>query len=155
MGPHRATRLLRRAGFTLIELVMVIAIIGAMAVFVLPRWLDLTMWRLRAFGDELQAQMAAMQRLALLQRRPVTATISPTGVAFAYVSGASLLQLDCPAEASPCIAEAGARSVTFNASNSGRASTSTGAALPVTVSFGGTTTSYVVEAQTGLFRPAP
>jgi prepilin-type N-terminal cleavage/methylation domain-containing protein len=155
MGPHRATRLLRRAGFTLIELVMVIAIIGAMAVFVLPRWLDLSMWRLRAFGDELQAQMAAMQRLALLQRRPVTATISPTGVAFAYVSGASLLQLDCPPEASPCIAEAGTRSVTFNASNSGRASTSTGVALPITVSFGGTATSYVIEAQTGLFRPAP
>lgn len=155
MGPHRATRLLRRAGFTLIELVMVIALVGAMAVFVLPRWLDLSMWRLRAFGDELQAQMAAMQRLALLQRRPVTATISSTGVAFSYVSGASLLQLDCPAATSPCIAEAGVRSVTFNASNSGRASTSTGAALPVTVSFSGTTTSYVVETQTGLFRPAP
>lgn len=152
MGPHRPQR---RAGFTLIELVLVMALIGVMAVFVLPRWLDLSMWRLRAFGDELQAQMAAMQRLALVQRRPVTATINTTGVAFAYVSGASLLQLDCPPGASPCIAEAGPRSVTFNTGNSGQASTSTGAALPVTLSHGGTTTSYVVEHQTGVFRPAP
>jgi prepilin-type N-terminal cleavage/methylation domain-containing protein len=155
MGTQRAHRPQRRAGFTLIELVLVMALVGVMAVFVLPRWLDLTMWRLRAFGDELHAQMAAMQRLALVQRRPVSATINPTGVAFAYVSGASLLQLDCPPSASPCIAEAGPRSVTFNAANSGSATTSTGAALPITVSFGTTTTSYVVENQTGLFRAAP
>lgn len=134
---------------------MVMTIIGVIAVFVLPRALDLTMWRLRAFGDELGAQMQAMQRLALVQRRPVVATIDTTGVAFAYVAGGALASVPCPATASPCIAEAGPRTVTFNAANSGRAVTSTGAALAVTVSSGSTSQSYQVEAETGLFRTFP
>jgi prepilin-type N-terminal cleavage/methylation domain-containing protein len=149
------TRPLHRAGFTLIELILVMLLVGTLAVFAVPRMLDLTLWRLRAFGDELQAQMAAMQRLALVQRRPVIATIHPTGVAFAYVAGGALVNVDCPASASPCIAEPGPRSVTFNASNSGRAVTSTGAALPVTVASGSTSTGFVVEAETGLFRRTP
>lgn len=151
--PAAAAR--RAGGFTLVELVMVITIVGTLALVVLPRLLDLTAWRLRAFGDELQAQMMAMQRLALAQRRPVVATIVDTGVSFAYAGGGALASLPCPATASPCIAEAGPRSVTFNASNSGRASTSTGAALVVTVASGSTSRSYAVEAETGLFRRTP
>jgi prepilin-type N-terminal cleavage/methylation domain-containing protein len=145
----------RARGFTLVELVMVLVIVGALAAFALPRALDLTMWRLRAFGDELQAQMQAMQRLALVQRRPVAATIDTTGVSFAYVSGGALANLDCPATVSPCIAESGPRTVTFNAGNSGRAVTSTGGAMAVTVSSGTTSRGYVVEAETGLFRASP
>jgi hypothetical protein len=113
------------------------------------------MWRLRAFGDELGAQMQAMQRLALVQRRPVVATLDTTGVSFAYVSGGSLGSVACPPAATPCLAEAGPRSVTFNASNSGRATTSTGSQMAVTVSAGSTSRAYVIEAETGLFRPAP
>jgi prepilin-type N-terminal cleavage/methylation domain-containing protein len=145
----------RSAGFTLIELVMVMVVIGVMAVFVAPRALDLTDWRLRAFGDELQAQTMAMQRLALVQRRPVVATLTPTGVSFAYVAGGTLATLPCPAAASPCISEAGTRTVTFNAGNSGRTVTSTGGALPITVASGDWSRSFSIEAETGLFRPLP
>lgn len=145
----------RTTGFTLVELVMVIAIVGILAVLVLPRILDLTDWRLRAYGDELAAQMQAMQRLSLAQRRPVVATIDTTGVAFAYAAGGTLLTLACPATASPCIAEAGPRTVTFNVSNTGRASTPGGAALAVTVASGSSSRSYRVEAETGLFRRLP
>lgn len=153
--PTRLVRTRGSAGFTLVELVMVMVIIGVLAVFVLPKALDLTAWRVRAFGDELQAQMQAMQRLALAQRRPVVATLDTTGVRFDYVAGGNLLTLDCPAAASPCIAQPGPRSVTFNAANSGRATTSTGTALAVTVSAGTTSQAYVIEAETGLFRPSP
>ena len=142
-------------GFTLVELVMVMVIVGALAVFALPRMLDMTMWRLRAYGDELQAQMQAMQRLSLLQRRPVVATINTTGVGFAYVSGGELLTLSCPATVSPCISEAGPRSVTFNSNNSGRTITSTGSALAVSVGSGDNSTSYRLETETGLFRTLP
>jgi prepilin-type N-terminal cleavage/methylation domain-containing protein len=145
----------RHAGFTLIELVMVMVMVGALATFALPRMTDVTAWRLRAFADELAAQTLAMQRLALVQRRPVVATITGTGVSFAYVAGGALASLSCPAAASPCIAQGGTRSVTFNASNTGRASTSTGSALPITVSGGNTTLAYTIEAETGLFRTAP
>lgn len=150
MRPHQ-----RAAGFTLVELVMVIMIVGLLAIVVLPRALDLTAWRLRAYGDELQAQMLAMQRLALAQRRPVTATITGSGVDFAYTAGGAILSLPCPATASPCIAEAGPRSATFNAANSGASSTSTGAALAVTVASGSSSQTFRLESQTGLFRRLP
>lgn len=143
------------AGFTLVELVMVIVIVGVLALVVAPRALDLTAWRLRAYGDELQAQMLAMQRLALAQRRPVTATITGSGVDFAYTAGGTLLALPCPATASPCIAEGGSRSATFNAANSGAATTSTGAALVLTIASGGSSQVFRLEPQTGLFRRLP
>jgi type II secretory pathway pseudopilin PulG len=134
---------------------MVMLILGVLAVVAMPRMLDLTMWRLTAFGNELQAQMQAMQRLALLQRRPVVATINTTGVSFDYVSGGSLVSVSCPTTVSPCISQSGPRTITFNASNTGSASTSTSAALPVTVSSGSYSKSYTIEAETGLFRTAP
>jgi prepilin-type N-terminal cleavage/methylation domain-containing protein len=149
--PH----LRRDTGFTLVELVMVIVIVGLLALFVMPRAQDLTAWRLRAYGDELLAQMLSMQRLALAQRRPVVATITAGGVEFAYAAGGSLASLPCPTAASPCIAEGGSRSITFNAGNSGQASTSTGAALPVTVASGSSSQAFRIEAQTGLIRRVP
>lgn len=133
---------------------MVIVIIGVLAVFVLPS-LDLTTFRLRGFADELKAQTAAMQRLALTQRRPVVATFTPTGASYAYAAGGTLATVDCPLSASPCLAEAGSRSVTFNASNSGSAVTSSGSALPVTVQYGTVTLRFQIETETGLFHAVP
>lgn len=145
----------QHAGFTLVELVMVILVVGALAVVALPRLLDLGAWRLQAYGDELASEMAAMQRLALQQRRPIVATINTTGVVFTYASGGTLRSLACPAAASPCLAESGPRSITFNSGNSGRAVSSSGAALPITVAHGGSSRGFVIEHETGLFRPAP
>jgi prepilin-type N-terminal cleavage/methylation domain-containing protein len=144
-----------RCGFTLVELILVIVITAALAVFALPKVLDTTLWRLRSYGDELMAQHQAMLRLALQQRRPIMATITGTGVTWAYASGASLARLPCPAAASPCIAEGGSRSVTFNSANSGTTVTSTAAALIVTVAHGSYSRAYRIEADTGLIYPAP
>ena len=116
-------------GFTLIELILVIVITAALAVFALPKVVDTTLWRLRSFGDDLMARHQAMLRLALQQRRPIVATITGTGVAWAYASGASLGSLPCPATESPCIAEGGSRTVTFNSGNGGATATSTAAEL--------------------------
>jgi prepilin-type N-terminal cleavage/methylation domain-containing protein len=145
----------RPAGFTLVELVMVLVVLGALSVFVLPRALDLTTWRLTAFAQELQAQSMALQRMALTQRRPIVATFTPTGVSFDYAAGGNLATLSCPAAASPCLNQAGTTTVTFNAANSGSTTTSTGSALPVSVSYGGTTLNHQVETETGLFRALP
>ena len=131
-------------------------LIGVLAVYALPKLVDTGLWRLRAFGDDLQSQMQAMLRLSLVQRRPITATITGTGVSFVYTSGGTVIaSLACPAAASPCIAEGGSRSVTFNINNSGSSTTSTNAAMPVTVSYGSTTQAYVLENDSGLFYATP
>lgn len=143
-------------GFTLVELVMVIVLVGALAVFAMPRLLDLSAWRLRAYADELAAQTLAMQRLALAQRRAVVATITGSGVTFAYDGGGAVIVTHaCPAAASPCIAEGGTRTATFNSANSGSTVTSAGAALPITLSHGGTTLAFQLEHDSGLLRPLP
>ena len=142
-------------GFTLVELILVIVITAALAVFALPRVVDTTLWRLRSFGDDLQARHQAMLRLALQQRRPIVATFTGSGVSWAYASGASLATLPCPATESPCIAEGGSRTVTFNSGNNGAVATSSGAALTVTVASGSYTQAYRVEADTGLIYPTP
>lgn len=134
---------------------MVMALVGALAVFALPRLLDLTAWRLGAYADQLRAEVLAMQRLALTQRRPVVATLTAGGVSFAYAGGPVIVSLDCPATATPCIAEGGTRSATFNAANSGATFTSSGSALPVTVSHGSTSLAWVLENDSGLLRPGP
>ncbi len=140
-------------GFTLIELIIVIVLIGTLAIFAVPRMVDTTMWRLKTFGDDLQGQMQSMLRLSLAQRREVVASISPTGVSFAYAAGVALPGLACPVTISNCIAET--RSVNFNAANSGRVTTSTGSALTITVNSGSYSQAYQIEAETGLMRSVP
>lgn len=148
-APHAAL------GFTLIELILVIVITAALAVFALPKVVDTTLWRLRSFGDDLRARHQAMLRLSLQQRRPIVETISGTGVSWAYGSGAAIGSLPCPANESPCIAESASRTVTFNSGNGGATATSTGAALTVTVAYGGYSQAYRIESDTGLIYPTP
>jgi type II secretory pathway pseudopilin PulG len=139
----------------LIELVMVIVIIGALAVFALPKALDLTAWRLTAFADELRAQANAVQRMALVQRRPVVATLSTTGASFDYVAGGNIATVNCPATVTPCLSAGSGATVTYNASNTGSVVTSTGGAVAVTIGSGSTSLSYQIETETGLFRALP
>jgi prepilin-type N-terminal cleavage/methylation domain-containing protein len=141
-------------GFTLIELILVLLLTAALAVTALPKIVDLGLWRLRAFGDDMQAQHQAMLRLALQQRWPIVATI--TGANVTYTDGATVLQtINCPATESPCIAEGGSRTVTFNVGNSGSTSTSSGAAMTVTVASGGYSQAYQIEHETGLIYALP
>lgn len=149
----RATRLHRPRGFTLIELIMVMVITATLAVVALPKFSAVNGWQVRAFADDVQSQTQSARRMALAQRRPIVATITPTGVSFAYVAGGSIATMNCPATASPCIGESATRSVTFNASNSGGSSTSTGSALTLTFTQDGSTTRVLqIEPETGLIR---
>jgi hypothetical protein len=116
---------------------------------------DTTLWRLRAFGDELQSRHQAMLRLALQQRRPIVETITGSSVSWAYAGGPGLGALACPPAESPCIAEGGSRTVTFNSSNSGATATSTAGNLTVTVASGSYSQAYRVETDTGLIYPFP
>jgi prepilin-type N-terminal cleavage/methylation domain-containing protein len=156
------SRLLRRrnragaSGFTLIEPIIVMSLIAVLALFIMPRLLDTDMWRLRAFADDMQSQLRAMQRLALAQRRPVVVTSSASGLSFDTLSGTHLADLACPATAGACIAQAGnSSSITFNYANSGASQTSTGATLTLTVSAGDYSQAYQLENETGLIYSMP
>ncbi len=151
-------------GFTLIELIIVIVILGVMAVFIAPRVLDLTSWRLRAFADDLQSTTSAMQRRALANRQPIIAEFTAGGVTFSTATCApspaavtQLRVLNCPAGAATCIVgTAFTGSVTFNHCNSGAGLTSTGATLPIDVK-AGTAVEYAfkIENDTGLIWRDP
>lgn len=142
-------------GFTLIELVVVMVLIATLAVVALPRLLDLDAWRLRAYGDQLQAELQAMQRLSIAQRRIIVATITPTGVNAAYGDGTAFAALPCPSSLGSCIQESGSRTVSFNSGHGGSTVTSTGASLPLTLVAGSTLQRYQIETETGLIRTLP
>ena len=136
-------------GFTLVELVMVMVLVATLAVTALPRIANTSDWALRAFSDDLAAQLMGARRMALSQRRPIVATITGSGVSLAYAGGGALGSLACPASATPCIAEGGSRTVTFNVGNTGATSTSTGAPLTLTISGNGYSRVLQVAHETG------
>lgn len=70
----------RYRGFTLIELIMVIVIVGILAVFVAPRFFDANVFRSRGFADQVQASLRYAQKAAIAQRRFVCATFAVDSV---------------------------------------------------------------------------
>ncbi len=73
-------RLEKEWGFTLIELIMVVVILGVLAVFVAPKLFDSTSFTARGFHDETSALLRFGQKTAIAQRRTVCVTVNATGV---------------------------------------------------------------------------
>lgn len=71
-GPKR--RRLGQSGFTLIELVMVIVLLGILAIFAAPRIFNSGGFFARGFHDETLALLRYAQKSAIAQRRMVCAT---------------------------------------------------------------------------------
>lgn len=67
-------------GFTLIELIMVMLLIGVLAVFVVPR-LNTSDFESRGFHDETLALLRYAQKIAIAQRRTVCVALNSGGVA--------------------------------------------------------------------------
>ena len=143
------------AGFTLIELIITLVLVGALAVVALPKFADLDSWRLRAFGDDLRSACQDMQRRATNQRRAIVATFTSTGASFAYAGGTLITTVNCPPRNSPCLSLASPATATFFASTSGLADTGSGSPLDLTVSYGSYSKSYRLENETGLFHALP
>lgn len=136
------------AGFTLVELVMVMLILAVLAAVALPKMTDTSLWGLRAYSDTVVSQLQSARRMALAQRRPIVATVSTSGVSLDYAAGGNIASLSCPSGSSPCITETG--SITFNAGNSGSTVTSAGAVFTITVSGGASFSRQLrVDGETG------
>lgn len=68
------------AGFTLIELIMVIVIVGILAIAVMPRFANQSVFESRGFHDETLALLRYAQKTAIAQRRTVCVGLQDTGV---------------------------------------------------------------------------
>jgi len=68
------------AGFTTVELVMVIVVLGILAVFALPNLSGSSTYRAAAFQDEVAAALRYAQKTAVSHRRLVCATFTTTTV---------------------------------------------------------------------------
>ena len=69
-------RLDQSAGFTLVELVMVIVIVGILAAVVAPRFFGADIFQSRGAADQVKAALRYGQKVAIAQHRNINVTIS-------------------------------------------------------------------------------
>lgn len=143
-------------GFTLIELVMVMVLIGILAIAVIPRFADRRDFETRGFFDQSIAMLRYAQKVAIAQRTPVFVNVDAgsSSMCLTYVADTGCTSL-VNTVANPAdqkrfriTAAAGvtlAASVSFSFSPLGRPS----AAQSISMSGNGATQTITVEAETG------
>lgn len=143
-------------GFTLVELIMTMVIVGILAVYAAPRFLGSSVFQSRGFSDQIQASLRYAQKVAIAQHRFVCVNIASNiltlslgatntcGTNLQSLSGGANYTIEAPngitiTNINP--------SFTFDAI--GRPS----AAQSIAVTGGGMTTTIIVEAETGYVHP--
>ncbi len=136
-NPKMRNVLLKCAGFTLVELITVMIIVGVLAVAVMPRFFEVGVFQERGTIDQVKAALRYGQKVAIAQRRTVNVNISQ---AASSDCGAVLSagNVNCVVLNSITVSPLG--TFTFNAL--GQRTSATGA-----ITVGGTT--ITIEAETG------
>ncbi|WP_295759844.1 prepilin-type N-terminal cleavage/methylation domain-containing protein [Undibacterium sp.] len=73
-------------GFTLIELVMVMVLIGILAIAVLPRFFDRNTFDARGYFDQSISMVRYAQKLAIAQRRDVFVNVTGNSMCLTYAT---------------------------------------------------------------------
>lgn len=153
-------------GFTLIELIMVIVILGVLAVFAAPRVLVPKDFYERGFHDETLGYLRYAQKTAIAQRRTVCVVFSSNSLTLTIASAAATLNcatagtLSGPKGTSPVVLNAKPGSgvaynttpalIDFNFNGLGQPITGLGVAMASqTIQVVGVSQSITVEATTG------
>lgn len=76
-------------GFTLIELVMVMVVMGILAAFAGPRIFNIGVFNSRGFHDQTLAYLRFAQKTAVAQRRTVCVSFTTTSLSLAIASAAA------------------------------------------------------------------
>lgn len=148
--PHKPRALSCQHGFTLVELVMVMIIVGILAVFAAPRFFDADIFRSRGFADQVQASLRYAQKIAIAQRRFVCVTIAGNSLSLATGTVATCgTPLASPSSGGNYVIDAPASVTVTNASFYFKALGSPSTGVTVSVTGGGMTRNIIVEAETG------
>ena len=104
----------RARGFTLVELVMTIVIVGILAAVAAPRFFDNNVFQTRGAADQIQSALRYGQKIAVAQRRDVVVLIS---AATNSNCGTQLTagNINCVVANSVSVLPALPKTVTFNA----------------------------------------
>ena len=120
--PAHTVRQGRERGFTLIELIMVIVILGVLAVFAAPRIINTDDFNARGFHDETLSLLRYAQKAAIAQRRTVCVAFTTNAVSLTMAKEPSTIDCSTPAPSgltgprgeNPAAIPSTSRGVTFN-----------------------------------------
>lgn len=149
-------------GFTLVELVMVMIIVGILAVFAAPRFFDADIFKSRGFADQVQASLRYAQKVAIAQRRNVCVAMTAGDITLtiASASGAASAcdtNLISPTGESPYKINTPSASITlspvqtfiFNALGKPFDTLGNPSVAQKTIAISGAASPIIVEAETG------
>jgi MSHA pilin protein MshC len=78
----------KAAGFSLVELVVIVILVGILAVVAIPRLVGISTYNTVGFADRIQASLRYAQKQAIAKRRNVCAAITATTITFTYAATA-------------------------------------------------------------------